>query len=271
VYFGSFDGNIYACDANSGTKLWSYTTTKAYTVESSPAVVDGVLYIGAGDGYLYALTSGPTSSASPPPSTNPTPTTYPTQTATPKQSTTPTSSPSAPNPTPTQAATIPATKSDGSTVNLKISGNITSAQMSNINITSEPSKITLSFTLTGESGSTGFGNVTIPKTAVASGATPTIYIDGTTARNQGYTQDADNYYVWYTSHFSTHQISIVFQTTSTSPMPTPQLGFPQEYLYVIAIAVIIVVAVVATVAVKKIKNKQPNPTFLALYNGWGGL
>jgi hypothetical protein len=37
-----------------------------------------------------------------------------------------------------------------------------------------------------------------------------VYIDNQTAPNQDYTQDADNYYVWYTTKFSTHQVSIVF-------------------------------------------------------------
>jgi hypothetical protein len=55
---------------------------------------------------------------------------------------------------------------------------------------------------------------------------PTIYIDGKIAENQGYTQDAANYYVWYTTDFSTHQISIAFtdaqgyipETTSYAPL-----------------------------------------------------
>ena len=35
------------------TLLWKYTTGNM--VESSPAVVDGVVYIGSGDGNVYAL------------------------------------------------------------------------------------------------------------------------------------------------------------------------------------------------------------------------
>ncbi len=53
VYIGSNDGNIYALNANTGAKLWSYTT--GGEVDSSPAVVNGVVYIGSFDGNVYAL------------------------------------------------------------------------------------------------------------------------------------------------------------------------------------------------------------------------
>jgi hypothetical protein len=52
---------------------------------------------------------------------------------------------------------------------------------------------------------------------VAYGTTPTIYIDGQPASSQGYTQDSDNYYVWYTTHFSSNQVSIVFTAGSSIP------------------------------------------------------
>jgi hypothetical protein len=86
--------------------------------------------------------------------------------------------------------------------------------MSNITIVTNQtaSTTTLSFTLTGQSGTVGFSNVTIPKSAVPYGTTPVIYIDNLPAQNQSYTQDANNYYISYTTHFSTHQIFIVFTT-----------------------------------------------------------
>src|SRR5579872_512984 len=54
VYVGSEDKNVYALDANTGTKLWNYTTG-ANINYSSPAVVNGVVYIGSWDDNLYAL------------------------------------------------------------------------------------------------------------------------------------------------------------------------------------------------------------------------
>ena len=53
VYVGSDDGNVYALNAATGARLWSYTTG-AY-VESSPAVANGVVYVGSDDGNVYAL------------------------------------------------------------------------------------------------------------------------------------------------------------------------------------------------------------------------
>ena len=36
-----------------GTRLWTTSTRSA--IDSSPAIANGVLYIGSNDGYLYAL------------------------------------------------------------------------------------------------------------------------------------------------------------------------------------------------------------------------
>jgi hypothetical protein len=115
---------------------------------------------------------------------------------------------------------------NGSTVDLTlVGGNITSSQMSNVIIATNQSAATttVSFTVTGQSGTTGFCNMTIPKSAVANGTVPAIYVDGQPASNQSYAQDSSNYYVWYATEFSIHQVSIVFMTTPTntqSPSPT---------------------------------------------------
>ena len=55
-YFGSYDGNVYALDAGTGVTLWSYATGNP--AQSSPAVVNGAVYIdsgNSGNGNLYAL------------------------------------------------------------------------------------------------------------------------------------------------------------------------------------------------------------------------
>jgi outer membrane protein assembly factor BamB len=258
VYLGSGDGNLYALNSANGAVYWNYTinSTPNNYVYSSPAVDNGVIYIGSGDHQLYALTG----SATPPPAPTPSPTVAPTPTptATPTPSPTPSTTaiataPSAtpkPSPTPTPNASptpspvstiIQIAKSDGSNVTLSLNGNVTSQQISSATITTNQSVsiTTVGFTLTGPSGSTGFGNVTIPKSAVSYGATPAIFIDNRKAENQGYTQDADNYYVWYTAHFSTHEISIVFTTSASSH--TQPLGLVQ----VIIIGVSVTLAVVA--------------------------
>jgi parallel beta-helix repeat protein len=140
----------------------------------------------------------------------PTATPTPTPTATPSPTTSPSPS-SSPTPTPPPTK-VYATTNNGSVIELPITGTITSTQMSGITISTNQSTSStiVAFTVTGTAGTSGFGNVTIPKSATAYGTTPTIYIDNQPASNQGYTYDADNYYVWYTTNFSTHQISIVF-------------------------------------------------------------
>ena len=66
VYVGSFDGSLYAIDFNSGKLIWRYDT-KGRSIDptglgfdrksilSSPAVADGVVYIGSRDAHLYAV------------------------------------------------------------------------------------------------------------------------------------------------------------------------------------------------------------------------
>ena len=50
---------IHAVDAQTGTEVWNYEITDAWKgVLSSPAITDGVMYIGAGDGNLYAFGTG---------------------------------------------------------------------------------------------------------------------------------------------------------------------------------------------------------------------
>jgi outer membrane protein assembly factor BamB len=53
VYFASEDGVVHAVDAASGETLWQWQT--GLHVRAAPAVVDGVVFVAAGDGYVYAL------------------------------------------------------------------------------------------------------------------------------------------------------------------------------------------------------------------------
>lgn len=55
VYVGSFDGNVYALNASTGAELWSYNTTGSNDVFSSPVVANGVVYFGDDIGDVIAL------------------------------------------------------------------------------------------------------------------------------------------------------------------------------------------------------------------------
>jgi hypothetical protein len=115
----------------------------------------------------------------------------------------------------------------------------------------------VSFTITGPSGTVGFSNMTLPKTAIPYGTIPLVYINGTLAANQGYTQDATNFYVWYTTHFSTHLVTI--QVTTPTPSPTP--------LYLILAAVLAAAAILLLIFLILLLIRRRKTTHLVVSSG----
>jgi hypothetical protein len=179
------------------------------------------------------------------PTTNPTaqPTTNPTSNPTKTPNSQPSSSPTPTITTKPNLTTIQTITDKGETITLILNGNITSQQISNVKMTTNQTsaQTTLSFAVTGPSGSSGFGNVTIPKNSVPNGAFPQIFVDNLLCQNQGYCQDDDNYYVWWTTHFSTHQISVVFNGTT---LPS---DVSLSIWLLIPIILLVVIAVIVTV------------------------
>jgi hypothetical protein len=203
------------------------------------------------------LTPTPTPKASP----TPAPTTN--STATPIPIATPTPSPQPQGGNTTQSSTLHASTDKGAIVDISITGNITSSQMSAVIIATNQSASTtvFSFTVIGQSGTSGFSNLTIAKNALPYGKTPTIYIDDQIAQGQGYTQDADNYYVWYTTHFSTHKISIVFTPYSNvepggtnKPISLLDIAFGAAVGVIIALVIVIALLLVTRVRKSKALN-----------------
>ena len=214
---------------------------------------------------ISSTTPIPTPTTPPNPTPTPTPAPSPSPNiivnpSPPTSTPTPTIPPATPTPNSTQTI-IQASTNGNSTVNLTISGNITSSQISNAIISTNQSAATstVSFILTGQNGTFGFGNLTIPKNAVSYGTSPTIYIDDQRAQNQNFTQDNNNYYVWYLTHFSTHQISIIFTQTSPPPNHTTAPS-SLEIIYGIIVGTAIVAIVLAvTMFIIKGKRKQKSP------------
>jgi hypothetical protein len=149
----------------------------------------------------------------------------------PEPTSTPAPSPT-PSPTPTsKPATVNATTENGTKINLSVTGNLTSQQITNLQITTNPSSktITVSFKVKGTNGDEGIGNFTIPKSAVDFATAPKVYIDNVQATDQGYCQDESNYYVWFSTHFSSHEVRIVF----SAPVSNAE-GLSQNTIYIVA-------------------------------------
>ena len=52
VYVGCRDGHVYAVDAATGVQRWDYSTSQSW-VNGTPAVRDGVVYVGTSDTHRF--------------------------------------------------------------------------------------------------------------------------------------------------------------------------------------------------------------------------
>jgi hypothetical protein len=171
--------------------------------------------------------------------------------STPNPTSIPTPTPK-PSPSPTSLQTnVKAKTESGAAINLAISGTIISSQISNVTISTNQftNSTTVSFTVTGESGTIGFSNMTIPKTALSYAKIPVVSIDEQQALNQGFTQDANNFYVWYTTQFSTHKVVIQFTELSKSSS--------NSFGSVLAVGIIVpeIISIFAVIAVRRLRRK----------------
>ena len=259
-----------------GNNVTGYIGTPSLTYSAgsiSPGIMNAfvngvgstlVTATGAGSGVNVTATDGSHSGTSNSftvtfvltPTPTPTPTSTSTSTPTPTHLPAATPIPTAtPSPSPTPLATTVSAKTDsGAIVELAISGNVTSSQISNATITSNQptTTTTLSFTIVGPNGTVGLGNMTIPKTVIHYGTNPVVFIDGQQATSQGYTQDANNFYVWYTTHFSSHQVAIQFVVLSTSSAT----AFGS--VFAVGVTVPEIILIYAVIAVRRLRRKPDN-------------
>ena len=153
------------------------------------------------------------------------------------------------NNTTTTPTSITATlTSTNTTCNISLTGNITAAQIANMTITPSQSNGTtiVTFVVTGQDGTVGFGNFTVAKSAIPIGVAPVVYIDGVRAESQGYLEDSENYYIWCTTSFSKHTIAFQFlavQTPTPTPVPISNGGFGELWLFVVLFILVAAVAI----------------------------
>ena len=240
------ESQTFNVTANTG-----YFTVDVLVNGSSVGAINSYTFTNVQASNTISATFGQTPTPTPSVTPNPESTSTPSPTPKPTPSPSPTPSPT-PTPTPTPLiTTIQATTESGATINLEIKGNITSSQISNATITSNQTAKTtaISFTITGPNSTTGFCNMTIPKTAILYGTNPTIYLDNQQTPNQGYTQDSDNFYVWYTTQFSTHQA--IMQFTAPSTLQTSSFGV----LLAVGITVPEIILIYTVIALKRLRRK----------------
>lgn len=197
----------------------------------------------------------PTSTPTPTPTPTETPAPIPVETPTPTQISTPNPTPTpspSPKPTPSpqpifNSKTLQATFSNGSNVDLGVNGITALAVTSVVFSTDEyASQTTLSLAVIGQKSTNNLYTISVPKSALAYGVTPKVYLNDQVAMDQGFSQDANNYYISYKTLFSNYELSIVF---ALKAVPTE---FPMAV--VLSIVVIVFVSFLTVLLRKKIEQ-----------------
>ena len=114
---------------------------------------------------------------------------------------------------------------------------------------------TLSFKVSGETGTRGYVNVYISKALMSDTSKLKVYLDQEllqpTTQSMG-----DSWLVSFTYHHSVHSVSLAFDSDIAGTS-----GQPQNLLYIVAGVVVTVVLAVATVAIVLLKSRaKPNST-----------
>ena len=85
--------------------------------------------------------------------------------------------------------------SSGTSSKLTLHGNITASNLSNIQLKNANGVYSLSFDISGATGTTAHATLTIPKSIIPGGLAPSISVSGVQGNNESYTQDRNNYYL----------------------------------------------------------------------------
>jgi hypothetical protein len=98
--------------------------------------------------------------------------------------------------------TLQITSVDGKNVTLAIRGNVSVNQITDFFFQNLPdwyNHTNIDFNLIELNGSSAFVNMTIPKDAILGGTAPVVATNGGLPKNDGFTQDTENFYVWFTT------------------------------------------------------------------------
>jgi hypothetical protein len=106
----------------------------------------------------------------------------------------------------------------------------------------------ISFNVSGDPGSLGFCNVSVPKALVKPGYTIKVYFDNNPV-NYSLSENSTHYFVYFTYKHSTHRVNIRFEQGEKI---TPQ---QQDYTWPITVAVVSVAVIVAVFVLQK-RRKQ---------------
>jgi len=109
----------------------------------------------------------------------------------------------------TSTATV---DSSGRTVSIEFTGNAT--VLTSSVLLSTDGGTTVSFSAT-EIGPIGVLNVTIPKSAVPSGPSALVYVDGVRGNDVKIQDDEDNYYLYFLLPYGTHSVQLQFARPPT--------------------------------------------------------
>jgi hypothetical protein len=100
------------------------------------------------------------------------------------------------------AQTFKITSTSGENITLAVTGNVSEGQITDfsfMNLPDQYNNTDIDFNMIELNGSNAFVNMTIPKNAILGGTEPGVAINGGLSRNNGFTQDNENFYVWFTT------------------------------------------------------------------------
>ena len=97
----------------------------------------------------------------------------------------------------------------------------------------------LDFSVSGPSGTTGYVNVYVPKSAVSDISNLKVYIDGNQSTCSASSQ-GDSWLLTFTYHHSTHKVTIELDSAHSAPVGLTQLLQGLAYGGIISLSVIII-------------------------------